>query len=71
MKAQTQRLPLRERYRAFVNLAIIPLGVIIVVRGAMAGLEAWTIIVLGLAFVGLGTIRLRSYWRFAQASRRK
>ena len=71
MKDQTQRLPLRERYRAFVSLAIIPLGIIIVVRAAMFGLQAWTLIILGLAFVGLGLVRLRSYWQYAMASRRK
>jgi hypothetical protein len=71
MKEQTQRLPKRERYRAFVSLVIIPLGIIIVVRAAMFGLQAWTLIMLGLAFVGLGLVRLRYYWQYAVASRRK
>ncbi len=53
----------RERYRLLVSLLIIPLGAIIVVRGVMVGTQAWTLIVLGLAFVGLGIIRLRTYAR--------
>ncbi len=71
MKKQTPHFPLRERYRAFVSLAIIPLGIIIVVRAALFGLEAWTLILLGLAFIGLGMIRLRSYWQSAPLNRRK
>ena len=61
MKSQRQAVPLRERYRAVVSLLIIPLGIIIVVRASMAGIQAWTLIVLGLAFVALGVIRLRAY----------
>lgn len=60
MKNWTQNMPLRERYRALVSLLIIPLGLIISVRAAMAGPQAWTLIVLGLAFVGLGIVRLRA-----------
>ena len=58
---QPQQLSLRERYRALVSLLIIPLGLIIIVRAAMFGLQAWTIIVLGIAFVALGVVRLRAY----------
>ena len=61
MKSQRQQVPLRERYRALVSLLIIPLGVIIIVRASMAGIQAWTLIVLGLAFVALGVVRLRTY----------
>jgi len=58
---QGERLSRRERYRALVSLLIIPLGMIIVVRAMMVGVQAWTLIVLGLAFVGLGVVRLRVY----------
>lgn len=51
----------RERYRLLVSLLIIPLGAIIVVRAVMAGAQAWMLIVLGLAFVGLGIVRLHAY----------
>jgi uncharacterized membrane protein YecN with MAPEG domain len=61
MKQHTQQLSLRERYRALVSLLIIPLGLIIIVRAAMFGIQAWTLIVLGLAFVALGVVRLRVY----------
>lgn len=61
MKQQLQQLSLRERYRALVSLLIIPLGLIIIVRAAMFGLQAWTIIILGIAFVTLGVVRLRAY----------
>ena len=61
MKEQPQRLPLREQYRALVSLFIIPLGFIIIVRASMVGPQAWTLIVLGLAFVVLGIVRLRAY----------
>ena len=70
MKSQRQAVPLRERYRALVSLLIIPLGVIIVVRASMVGIQAWTLIVLGLAFVGLGVVRLRAYMQqHAQGAR--
>jgi uncharacterized membrane protein YecN with MAPEG domain len=76
MKSQRQAVPLRERYRALVSLLIIPLGIIIIVRASMTGIQAWTLIVLGLAFVGLGVVRLRIYMqqqhaRGAGLSRRK
>ena len=61
MKGQVQQASLRERYRALVSLLIIPLGMIIIVRGAMFGVQAWTLIVLGMAMVGLGIVRLRVY----------
>jgi uncharacterized membrane protein YecN with MAPEG domain len=61
MKQQTQQLSLRERYRALVSLLIIPLGLIIIVRAAMFGIQAWTLLVLGVAFVALGVVRLRVY----------
>ncbi len=60
MKERPQRL-LRERYRMLVSLLIIPLGAIIVVRASMVGVQAWTLIILGLAFIGLGVVRLRAY----------
>lgn len=63
MKSQ-QPLPLRERYRAVVSLLIIPLGMIIVVRGALFGIQAWTVIILGLAMIGLGIVRLRALARY-------
>src|SRR5260370_35022088 len=56
----TPDLP-RERYRALVSLAIIPLGLIILIRAAMFGLQAWTLMFLALALVGLGMIRLNSH----------
>ena len=61
MKQQPQQLSLRERYRALVSLLIIPLGLVMIVRAAMFGLQAWTLIVLGIAFVALGVVRLRAY----------
>ena len=63
MKGQVQQASLRERYRALVSLLIIPLGVIIIVRAVMFGVQAWTLIVLGMAMVGLGIVRLRAYQR--------
>ncbi len=60
MKERPQR-SLRERYRMLVSLLIIPLGVIIVVRASMVGVQAWTLIILGLAFIGLGVVRLLAY----------
>ncbi len=64
MKEQSQRISKRERYRALVSLLIIPLGVIIIVRASMAGLQAWTLIILGLAFVVLGIFRLHAYIQY-------
>lgn len=60
MKNRTQGLPLRERYRALVSLLIIPLGAIITARAAMAGPQAWMLVLLGLAFIVLGIVRLRT-----------
>ena len=67
MKEQSQRLSMRERYRALVSLLIVPLGMIIIVRASMAGLQAWTLIILGLAFVVLGIVRLRAYRQYKHA----
>jgi uncharacterized membrane protein YecN with MAPEG domain len=64
MKEQSQRLSMRDRYRALVSLLIIPLGLIIIVRSSMAGLQAWTLIILGTAFVALGIYRLRAYVQY-------
>ena len=60
------RLSGREQYRALVSLLIIPLGCIIIVRAAMAGIQAWTIVLMGLAFVALGLIRLRAYLAYTR-----
>jgi cbb3-type cytochrome oxidase subunit 3 len=60
------RRSLRERYRMLVSLLIIPLGMIITVRALMAGVQAWTLILLGLAFIGLGVVRL---WAYRQSTR--
>ena len=60
------RRSLRERYRMLVSLLIIPLGAIITVRALMAGVQAWTLIILGLAFIGLGVVRL---WAYRQSTR--
>jgi len=51
----------RELYRLLVSLLIVPLGATIVIRAVMIGTQAWMLIVLGLAFVGLGIVRLRAY----------
>ena len=61
MKRQVRQPSLRERYRALVSLLLIPLGMIIIARAAMFGVQAWTLIVLGMAMVGLGVVRLRAY----------
>jgi len=60
MKSQKS---LRERYRLLVSLLIIPLGVIITVRALTFGLQAWTLIILGLAFIALGVVRLWNSYR--------
>jgi uncharacterized membrane protein YecN with MAPEG domain len=57
-----ESLSLRERYRALVSLLIIPLGLIIIVRASLTGIQAWSLILLGLAFVALGIVRLRAYY---------
>ena len=67
MKQWPRRLSLREWYGILVSVLIIPLGVIIIVRAAMFGLQAWTLIVLGVAFVALGIVKLRAYIRYAHA----
>lgn len=51
----------RERYRLLVSLLIIPLGIIIFVRGMMAGVQAWMLVVLGLTFITLEVVQLRAY----------
>ena len=51
----------RERYRLLVSLLIIPLGAIMVVRAVMVGAQAWMLIIIGLAFVGLGIVRLHTH----------
>jgi hypothetical protein len=58
----------RERYRLLVSTLIIPLGLIIVVRASLVGLQAWTLILLGLALVGLGVVRL---WASRQGTQTK
>jgi uncharacterized membrane protein YecN with MAPEG domain len=71
MKNQTQRFSLRERYRTFVSLVIIPLGIIIVVRAAMFGIQAWSLMLLGLVFIGLGFVRLLIYRQSTPGNKRK
>ena len=61
MKEQPQRLPPREQYRALVSLLIIPLGLIIIVRASLVGVQAWPLLALGLVFVALAVVRLRAY----------
>lgn len=60
------RLSGREHYRALVSLLIIPLGGIIAARAAMAGIQAWAIILMGLAFIALGVVRLRAYLAYTR-----
>jgi hypothetical protein len=60
MKSQKS---LRESYRMLVSLLIIPLGAIITVRALTFGLQAWTLVILGLAFIALGVVRLWNYYR--------
>ncbi len=48
--------------------SLLPLGVIIIVRASMVGVQAWTLIILGLAFIGLGVVRLWAYRRSTQNS---
>jgi hypothetical protein len=61
----------RECYRFLVSVLIIPLGAIIMIRAVMIGTQAWTLIMLGLAFVGLGIVRLRTYTQSSRFSTRK
>jgi uncharacterized membrane protein YecN with MAPEG domain len=60
-KPHSPRLSWRERYRLVVSLLIIPLGLIIIVRAALFGIQGWALIVLGAALVGLGVVRLWAY----------
>jgi hypothetical protein len=53
----------RERYRILVSLLIIPLGAIITIRALLFGLQAWTLVILGLAFIALGGVRLWNSYR--------
>jgi hypothetical protein len=61
MKASKAPHSFRERYRTLVSVLIIPLGLIIIVRAALWGWQAWTVMLMGLAFVVLGCVRLRAY----------
>jgi|GEM_PF-7125764 len=63
MSASSPRLPFRERYRLFVSVLLIPLGIIIIARSAAFGLQAWTLLMLGLAMVCLGAARLRAFFQ--------
>lgn len=65
MNERTRSRSLRERYRLIVSILIIPLGAIIAVRAFMFGIQAWTLIILGLAFIALGVVRLWNYRRSA------
>ena len=65
MNERTQRSSLRERYRLLVSILIIPLGAIIAARAFTFGIQAWTLIILGLAFIGLGVVRL---WNYRQSA---
>ena len=55
MNERTQNRSLRERYRLLVSILIIPLGAIIAARAFMFGMQGWTLVILGLAFVALGS----------------
>jgi uncharacterized membrane protein len=66
MNERTQNRSLRERYRLLVSILIIPLGAIIAARAFMFGMQAWTLVILGLAFVALGVVRLWNYRQSAQ-----
>jgi uncharacterized membrane protein len=61
MNERTRGRSLRERYRLLVSILIIPLGAIIAARAFMFGIQAWTLIILGLAFIALGVVRLWNY----------
>jgi hypothetical protein len=63
MSASSPRLPFRERYRLVVSVLLIPLGIIVIARSAVFGLQAWTLIILGLAMMGLGIVRLRTFFQ--------
>ncbi|WP_069801164.1 hypothetical protein [Thermogemmatispora onikobensis] len=47
------------RYRQVVSVLIIPLGLIISLRALWLGWQSWTLVLLGLAFVALGMVRLQ------------
>nr|BBH96072.1 hypothetical protein KTA_42710 [Thermogemmatispora argillosa] len=49
----------RERYRQVVSFLLIPLGLMISLRALGLGWQAWTLLLLGLAFVALGVVRLQ------------
>ncbi|WP_376796007.1 hypothetical protein [Thermogemmatispora sp.] len=63
----------RGRYRQVVSVLIIPLGMIISLRALWLGWQAWTLMLLGLAFVSLGLVRLQLLppWHLAHARQRK
>jgi hypothetical protein len=63
----------RGRYRQMVSVLIIPLGMIISLRALWLGWQAWTLLLLGLAFVALGMVRLQLLpsWRLAHARQRR
>lgn len=63
MSASSSRLPFRELYRLVVSVLLIPLGIIIVARSAAFGLQAWTLIILGLAMIALGLVRLKAFFQ--------
>ena len=65
MNERTRGRSLRERYRLLVSILIIPLGAIIAARAFMFGIQAWTLIILGLAFMVLGVVRL---WNYRQSA---
>ena len=62
----SSHLSWRERYRLVVSLLIIPLGMIIIVRAALLGVQSWTLIILGAALIGLGIVRLGAYVQHLQ-----
>ncbi|MBX5452143.1 hypothetical protein [Thermogemmatispora sp.] len=65
--------PWRERYRRVVSILLIPLGLIISLRALGLGWQAWTLVLLGLAFVALGIVRLQLLppWHLAHGRARK
>jgi uncharacterized membrane protein (DUF373 family) len=69
MKGRLPARSLRERYRLLVSTLIIPLGLIIVVRASLVGLQAWSLILLGLGLVGLGVVRLWASRKGTQTQR--
>lgn len=59
------RATFRQRYFVGASLLYIVLGVIILVRTALA--HALPLAVLGLVFIALGAVRLRDYYRHRSA----